>query len=542
MGIARAAPEVTLRRARHRARQSAAIAIALTLATVGSARALDARADDTATSIGGRGADVGAGSVGPGRAPIRLGGALAGWHVFRLDPDTPRERPSGRLDLRIDAEHGERLHFFGAIRAGYDGKIGDAERGNPLLVLDEVYQDKDVFVELDEAYLDLYLETFELRVGKQKISWGQLDDLQPSDHLNPEDLTEFFFRPELERKIGIPAVRLTGYRGPWIADLVWAPVYTAYRLPNRDDRWFPPLLQVPDRVDTPLGSVPVRTRYPDVDPPPYTLASSDVGLRVTRFLGGAELAGTVFHGWDKSPGFHALGTATVTPTGNPEMPAAPSVDFRIMPSLHRITVVGADVAVPVWLLALRAEAAWIHGRFFPLLIRDQVGHDPRLVEAVAESIARVARSGRAETIGIPLPATELERESLQLGVGVDYFVSEAVSRRLVGDAWLARAFVLLQLIETVIFDHDAPFISDRVEHLLALTLRHTFRDERVLTELKIAYNPNHGDYFVWPQLAYKLTPSLHALFEARIIGGSPNHQIGQYRDHDGIRVGFRYLF
>ena len=32
----------------------------------------------------------------------------------------------------------------------------------------------------------------------------RLDELQPTDNLNPEDLTEFFFRPELERKIGVP--------------------------------------------------------------------------------------------------------------------------------------------------------------------------------------------------------------------------------------------------------------------------------------------------------------------------------------------------
>ncbi len=513
---------VTAARARRAGVLRAALAVALAIAASPAvAPALDFHAGDTSAHVG---------------------GALAGWHVFRLDPDSPRERPSGRLDLRLDATRGEHLHFFTAIRAGYDGKIGNPDRGNPILDLDDAYQDKDLYVDFDEAYLDVYFESFEVRLGKQKVSWGQLDDLQPTDHLNPEDLTEFYFRPELDRKIGIPALRVTGYRGPWIADLVWAPTYTAYRLPNREDRWFPPLLEVPTLVDTPLGPVPVRTRYPDVDPPPYTLASSDVGLRVTRFLAGAELSGTVFHGWDKLPTFKADATATVVPTGIAESPAAPSVDLRVRPSLHRITVVGADVAVPVWLLALRAEAAWIHGRFFPLLIRDQVGQDPRLVATVREAVGRVARSGRAETLALPLPATELERESVQFGVGVDYFVRESTSRRLTGSAVLARAFVLLQLIETVIVDHDAPFISDRIEHLVALTLRQSFRDERVLGELKVAMNPNHGDYFVWPQLTYKLTPELQALLEARLIGGDPDHQIGQYRDRDGIRIGFRYLF
>ena len=101
-------------------------------------------------------------------------------------------RPA-RLDLRLDATRGEHLHFFTAIRAGYDGKIGNPDRGNPILDLDDAYQDKDLYVDFDEAYLDVYFESFEVRLGKQKVSWGQLDDLQPTDHLNPEDLTEFYF-------------------------------------------------------------------------------------------------------------------------------------------------------------------------------------------------------------------------------------------------------------------------------------------------------------------------------------------------------------
>jgi hypothetical protein len=94
----------------------------------------------------------------------------------------------------------------------------------------------------------------------------------------------------------------------------------------------------------------------------------------------------------------------------------------------------------------------------------------------------------------------------------------------------------------VIFDHDAAFVSDEIEHLLGLTLRRSFRAERLLVQVKVGYNPNHGDVFVWPQLSYKLTPTLHALFEARVITGSRSHQIGQYRHNDGILIGLRRFF
>jgi len=484
--------------------------------------------------------DGGAVELHRGETRAKLSGSLAGWGVVRLDHDTPDERPSGTLDLKLEADHGRRFHFFLETRGGFDGKIGAPQRDRPFIDLDEIYQDKDIFLSLNEAYLDVVFRSVEFRIGKQKVSWGRLDDIQPTDNLNPEDLTEFYFRPELERKIGIPAMSVTGYLGLWTAELVWNPFYTAYRLANENDRWFAPLLSVADRVETPLGAVAVRTRYPDVDGPPHTFASSDVALRVVRPIGSAQVSASVFHGWDKTATFGARGTATLVPTGDPTTPVATSADLSLYPTLHRITVIGADLAVPVSVVALRAEAAWIHGRWFSLLIRDQILNDPRLNAVVGEAAARVAQTGEAETVTLPLAATEHRRESVQYGIGVDYTFTEAASRRLTGGDWLARAFVLVQLLETVIVDHDAPFIDDAVEHLLSATLRQTFRDDRVLAELKLAYNPNHGEYVVWPQLTYKLMPALHGLFQARILGGSRTHTIGQYRDYDELFLGFRY--
>lgn len=471
-----------------------------------------------------------------------LAGSLAAWDVFRLDPNTPSERPSSTLDLRFEGLPSERLRMFGAMRVGFDGKIGDPRYGNPVLDLDEIYQSKNVFVAFDEAWTEVYLGDVEIRVGKQKVSWGQLDEIQPTDHVNPEDLTEFYFRPELERKIGVPAVRATGYRGPWTLDVVWAPWWTAYRFPARHDRWFPPLLEVASRVETPLGAVPVQTRYPDVAAPPRTLASSDVALRLQRFYEGAEASFVVFHGWDKTPTFGVRGSANVVPTGDPAAPAAPSLDLAIFPTLHRITVVGADLAVPVWMLALRAEAAWIHGRAFPLLIRDQLANDPALVETVAAAVARVGESGVAETVPLPIGAAELERDAIQWGIGFDYFVTERVSRSLTGTDALASAFVLLQLVQTIIPNHDAPFLAQQVENLLGFTFRHSVRDERIGFEVKVAYNPNHGDFYVWPQMSYRFAPGLYGLLEARVIGGTRTQPIGEYRDYDGIRVGARWTF
>ena len=57
-----------------------------------------------------------------------------------------------------------------------------------------------------------------------------------------------------------------------------------------------------------------------------------------------------------------------------------------------------------------------------------------MVGAAAE---RVARSGAEETVDLPIAPMELEREALQYGIGLDWFVTERVSRRLTGGESLA---------------------------------------------------------------------------------------------------------
>src|SRR5205085_3371775 len=102
--------------------------------------------------------------------------------------------------------------------------------------------------------------------------------------------------------------------------------------------------------------------------------------------------------------------------------------------------------------------------------------------------------------------------------------------------------LLLHILETVIFRHDQPFVSNAIEHLVGFTIRRSFHDERLLAEVKLAYNPVHGDAYVWPEITYRITPTLHAFFQARVITGDRSQLIGEYRDHDEVVVGMRRFF
>ena len=86
----------------------------------------------------------------------------------------------------------------------------------------------DLKLDLNEAYLDLYLTNTDLRIGKQLINWGSAYEINPSSMTNPYDLTAF---NPTEGKLGVPAVKSQYYfdnttflTGVIITDFIESPV------------------------------------------------------------------------------------------------------------------------------------------------------------------------------------------------------------------------------------------------------------------------------------------------------------------------------
>ena len=54
---------------------------------------------------------------------------------------------------------------------------------------DSIMEDSIEPVKLDEAYVDVYLENTDLRVGRQVVSWGTADGINPTNYINPRQLS-----------------------------------------------------------------------------------------------------------------------------------------------------------------------------------------------------------------------------------------------------------------------------------------------------------------------------------------------------------------
>lgn len=86
-------------------------------------------------------------------------------------------------------------------------------------------------LELGEAYGELrslLLKGLDLKIGRQRIAWGTADKFNPTDNLNPDDMSDALDFGEKMPSLGISA---TYYFDSSRLELVWLPVFSPAVLP-----------------------------------------------------------------------------------------------------------------------------------------------------------------------------------------------------------------------------------------------------------------------------------------------------------------------
>lgn len=483
---------------------------------------------------------------------MRLNGSVRVEDAVRFNDGAPYRGPLVAARLESKTDFRDLLRLVANIEGGYDGKVRNPKSKSPILNLRDVYQDKDWFLDFDELYLDAALLSWDVRVGKQKISWGRLDEIQPTDNFNPEDLTEFLIPPELERKIGVPAAKVAYNGDTWTLEGVWVPFSVPYRLANERDRWFFPLLRVDPELhlsEVDVGGarlddvlVNVTTSYPDIDLPARTLRNSEWGTRLSFRLFDADLSISYFRGLDKVPTFAAGGDVLFAPTPGASQPLAIDADLRIAPSAHRISVFGADFTTVLSVFGLRGEIAYIQDRAFNRDIRSEIIGAGKIPESLIEAALKALRENRPVRAPLALPEMEVQSDAVQYGIGIDYSFSGDVSQALIRSNLLTDLIVSPQMIQTWIIDHQRGLIADKLETLFTATLRKTFGDGRWSCETRAGLSVGGPDFVFWPVVRHKLTEHLDVSAALRIFAGQPDRPLGQFREHDEAQAEIRYRF
>ena len=232
------------------------------------------------------------------------------------------------LRMRLFAEW--RHEFSPRLRinlAGYiDGLVADRHNlGVPGTSTDAIARPADLFVELITA-------RFDIRAGAARLVWGRLDEFQPTDVVNPLDLSRFLMEGRSEARLPVGLVRARAFfTGATTLEAVVVPHFRRGRFDQLDESSSPFNL---------TRSVIERVR----DEPSAGTESLQGGLRLTSTTGRVDWSVSAYRGRRAFP-ISSLAASADAQT------------FVIRESFPRFTMIGADFETVRGAWGIRGEIA-----------------------------------------------------------------------------------------------------------------------------------------------------------------------------------------
>ncbi len=216
-----------------------------------------------------------------------------------------------------------------------------AFKANPYLYH---YSDKDLELGLREAYLDIYFDSIDLRIGKQQIIWGKADGVFITDIISPKDLREFLLPDFDEIRIGITALKMDYYPGNHTFEMVWVPAFTPTKIPEENSIW---------RV-TP--DFPIQPTFDDSEKEiKGTLENSEVFVKYAALTSRVDFEIMAGYAWDDDPTLHTAKTVDA----QTQLPS-----LLVTPKHHRLSLLGGSVSVPAGGFVFRSEGAYYRDKYF----------------------------------------------------------------------------------------------------------------------------------------------------------------------------------
>lgn len=317
------------------------------------------------------------------------------------------------------------------------------------------YFDRELELGLREAYMDMYFNNFDIRVGKQQIIWGKAEGVFITDVVAPKDLREFLLPDFDEIRLGITVLKLNYYFGNSTLEAVWAPVFTPTQMPEGGSIWQP-------RMDFPA---PVSFDYSQAEMDP-ALKNSEVYLRFSTMASGFdyELVGGYF--WYDDPGIQI--TRHIDPV------SMQLSSLTLMPEYHRVSMGGGSISMPVGSLLLRAEGAYYSGRYF-------------------------------QTQNPAVAGGKLEKNNLHYMAGLDYN--------------LAGITLSAQFIQEYILNHEEGMQNDALDNTMTFMAKKDFLREKLWMEFFSYIGFNNKDALLRPKITYNFADGFEVLGGANIFLG-----------------------
>jgi hypothetical protein len=252
---------------------------------------------------------VASGSVATAQAPPTGYVSVFADHLPNRDATELRARVFA--EERADAGSRVRLLASGFV----EGLIAD--RGGLV---------RDAVAEPQELTATLRTKRVDLTAGLGRVVWGRLDELQPTDVVNPLDVSRFFFEGRSEARLAVPLIRAIVYAGEHASlEAVYVPFFRRGRF---------------DRLDEATSPFTLAPRVPFADRlPSRTAGDSQGGARASFTSGRVDWSISGYRGFRPFGIYEAADPVTIE---------------RIYP---RFTMIGGDFETVFGPWGLRGEVA-----------------------------------------------------------------------------------------------------------------------------------------------------------------------------------------
>lgn len=160
------------------------------------------------------------------------------------------------------------------------------------LLSERPMKNKEILVKADDTYLSLYLSNVDVKIGYQKVFWGKLDQLSPTDIINPLDISKLFLEKEKRKaKIAIPILIVSSWFGKESRlDLIFIPFFEAGVYDEIDEQGSPfNIIHFPLPVEEELPSKNIK--------------NSEYGVRFSSTFRQIDFSLYYFRGFEDFPSY-----------------------------------------------------------------------------------------------------------------------------------------------------------------------------------------------------------------------------------------------
>ena len=206
----------------------------------------------------------------------------------------------------------------------------------------------DAIVRVQELSVEFRGDHFDVLAGFGTIAWGRLDELQPTDVINPLDVSRFFFegRSEARMPVGLARARLILSERASLEG-VWVPFFRRGRFDQLDEPTSPFNIASLARAEV-IGAPP------DFTVPPFKVTGREPSSSLRNSQGGIRFNATTRRvDWSVSAysGIESFGLFQLRPP-------SPPVTFVPVDLVYpRFTMVGGDFETVHGPWGLRGEVA-----------------------------------------------------------------------------------------------------------------------------------------------------------------------------------------